>query len=248
MSRRHGDDDSGDEEGGAPSSGLYPTSDADYPEEEAAESKKQHTRAILFHRNVLPHVMRWLRGLAVRPRDRADVAGDVWLAAVASWPTFDTTRGHPLRWLNRIAVHVASHYHDRARHRREESLEALLEPRPHEHEDPWTMFAHVARCTDDRAADRLDESIEELLCLHDPAPDAFACMAHEQDRIRVLEALQALDERSRNILVSHDIEGISMNRIAKSMGVPVSTLYKWRAKALTAFRVKLEEAKIDESV
>jgi RNA polymerase sigma-70 factor, ECF subfamily len=248
MSRRHGGDgDEEDEAGNAP-----PTVVCFSPEvptqEEAPRSTRQRARALLFRAAVLPHVTRWLRGLAVPSWDRADVAGDVWLAAVESWPSFDATRARPERWLNRIAVHVASHYHGRARHRSEESLDALLYRLHRDQNAPWTTAGDVAACAGSRASDRSGKSLEELLCLFDPAPDAFTQVAREQDRLRFLEALQALDEKYCHVLVSHDIEGIPMVRIAESMGVPVSTLYKWRARALAALRDQLEEAELDGSV
>ena len=62
----------------------------------------------------------WLERLGVPVRDRRDVSQEVFLAAYASFPTYNPLRARPERWLNKIAVHVAAHYRTRALHRREE--------------------------------------------------------------------------------------------------------------------------------
>ncbi|MGN6107688.1 MAG: RNA polymerase sigma factor [Kofleriaceae bacterium] len=143
---------------------------------------------------------RWLERLDVPICDRRDVAQDVFLAAHQSFPTYDPARSRPERWLNKITVHIAAHYRDRAQHRREELV-------------PGESF------------DVIDET-----------PGADERMASEQDRLQVLGGLQQLDVVLRSVLIAHDIDGIPMATIAEQHGIPLSTAYKWRARALRAFR------------
>src|SRR5688572_4342050 len=65
-------------------------------------------------------IRRWLRHLLVPWQDRNDVAQEVTLQAIRSAHTYDPAKASLERWINRITVNVASHYHDRAHHRREE--------------------------------------------------------------------------------------------------------------------------------
>ncbi|MDC0685761.1 sigma-70 family RNA polymerase sigma factor [Sorangium atrum] len=133
---------------------------------------------------------------------RTDVAGQVWLTAWESWPRFDPKRGRPERWLNAITVHVASHYHERMRRRREELV--------------------------------------DLIELADPAPDAFAAMESDSIRTGTIDAVNELDPKLRFVLVAHDLDGIPMAQVAEGAGLPLSTLYKRRAKAIGALRDIIE--------
>ncbi|WP_437992790.1 RNA polymerase sigma factor [Sorangium sp. So ce145] len=145
----------------------------------------------------------WLARLGVPQRDRGDVAGQVWLQAWKSWRTFDPSRGSAERWLNRIAVHVVAHYHERAQHRWEELMAELPDP-------------------------------------VDPAPDAADAMASRRVKVRIVEALGEIDPKLGAVLVSHDLEGIPMARMAEAAKMSLSTLYKHRARALAALRAVLE--------
>ncbi|WP_437597520.1 sigma-70 family RNA polymerase sigma factor [Sorangium sp. So ce590] len=154
--------------------------------------------ARLFCPAVVRAVLRWLRRLGVPLCHRADVAGQVWLNAWESWPRFDPKRGRPERWLNAIAVHVASHYHKRMQHRREELV--------------------------------------DLSDVADPAPDAAAAMESDSIRSGAIDAVNELDPQLRFVLVAHDLYGIPMAQVAEDAGLPLSTLYKRRTKAMAALR------------
>ncbi|WP_437516456.1 RNA polymerase sigma factor [Sorangium sp. So ce1099] len=170
------------------------------------EDERAAARARLFCPTLIRAVLRWLGRLGVPLRHRGDVAGQVWLTAWESWPSFDPGRGTPERWLNRITVHVASHYHERAQHRREE----------------------------------LVDSIDVL----DPAPDAASLMERDLLRTSTIEAVNGLDPDLRSVLVAHDLNGVSMARIAEDAGLPLSTLYKRRTRAIGALRdaIRLRES------
>ncbi|WP_437800023.1 sigma-70 family RNA polymerase sigma factor [Sorangium sp. So ce693] len=162
------------------------------------EGKRAAAYARLFCPMLVRAVLLWLERMGVPQCQRGDVAGQVWLNACESWPRFDPKRGRPERWLNAITVHVASHYHERARKRREE----------------------------------LVSSIEVL----DPAPDAAAVMESDNVRASTMDAVNELDPVLRLVLVAHDLGGVSMAQIAQDAGLPLSTLYRRRARAIGELR------------
>ena len=51
----------------------------------------------------------------------------------------------------------------------------------------------------------------------------------------VLELLHHLDVDAHSILVAHDLDGVPMADLAQQRGIPLSTAYKWRARALALF-------------
>ncbi|WP_437308982.1 RNA polymerase sigma factor [Sorangium sp. So ce388] len=73
----------------------------------------------LFQEETVRRVHRWLGKLGVPERDRSDLSQDVFLAAVMSFGSYDPSRGSVSRWLNGIAVNLASHYHEKASQRYE---------------------------------------------------------------------------------------------------------------------------------
>lgn len=152
----------------------------------------------IFNKKTIVLVRRWLRLLGVPRRDRRDVAQNVMLAAHESFGNYDPARGPPDRWLNRIAVHIASHYAERARRRVEEPL-----------------------------PDDFDAVLDE--------PTAEEQMIAESDRLLALSVLQEIDGELGAVLMAHDIEGVPMADFASQSGIPLSTAYKRRTRALSAF-------------
>ncbi|MGK4006021.1 sigma-70 family RNA polymerase sigma factor [Sorangium sp. So ce1036] len=170
---------------------------------------KQRAFVRLFRGKTYASVWNWLRRLGVPRRDRRDILQDVFLAGYQSFPTYDPLRARPERWLNRITVHVAAHYRDRAHHRREE-LSSGGGPR-----------------------------------VADERPNAEEQIGAEQTRSLVLSRLRSLQAEEQMILVEHDIEGIPMAMVAEQHGIPLSTAYKWRARALTSLRALMEEPRAE---
>ncbi|XYH93682.1 RNA polymerase sigma factor [Sorangium sp. So ce1128] len=162
------------------------------------EDERAAAHARLFCPTLVRAVLRWLARLGVPPCHRGDVAGQVWLNVWESWPRFDPKRGRPECWLNAITVHVASHYHERAQHRREELV--------------------------------------DLIEVSDPAPDAAAVMECDIIRTSTINAVNELDPELRSVLVAHDLDGIPMAQVAEDAGLPLSTLYKRRTRAIIALR------------
>ena len=162
------------------------------------EDKRAAAYARLFCPMLMRAVLGWLERLGVPRCHRGDIAGQVWLNACESWPRFDPKLGRPERWLNAITVHVASHYHERARYRREELV--------------------------------------DVINVLDPAPDAAAVMEFDNVRVSTIDAVNGLDPELRFVLVAHDLNGASMTQIAQDAGVPLSTLYKRRTRAIGELR------------
>ncbi|AUX46860.1 uncharacterized protein SOCE26_083690 [Sorangium cellulosum] len=160
-------------------------------------SDKEKAFARIFNKTTIVLVKRWLRLLGVPRRDRRDIAQDVMLAAHVSFGKYDPERGPPDRWLNRIAVHTASHYGERSRRRVEVPL------------------------PDDYEAELEQPSAEEQI-------------GSESDRLFVLEILQQIDTELSAVLVAHDLEDVPMSEFASRAGIPLSTAYKRRVRALAA--------------
>lgn len=165
--------------------------------------------ALLFGARMRAAVWRWLGRLGVARRHRRDVRQDVLLGAFQRFYTYDPDRARPERWLNRIAVHVASHHRDRAVHRREE------------------LRRDFGR-------------------MRDQAPGAEERLILEERRMELYRLLDGLDGGSRMILVAHDIDGAPMAAIAHAAGIPLSTAYKRRTRALAALRRAVDDRSSDE--
>ncbi|WP_437717031.1 sigma-70 family RNA polymerase sigma factor [Sorangium sp. So ce448] len=130
------------------------------------EGERAAAYAILFCPMLIRAVWGWLERLGVPRCHRDDVAGQVWLNACESWPRFDPKLGRPARWLNAITVHVASHYHERARHRREELVDVIdvLDPAP---DAAAVMESDHVRISTRDAVNELDPELRFVLVVHD---------------------------------------------------------------------------------
>lgn len=186
------------------------SSDADAPapvrrrgRPKSAPIDKKEAYRRLFRAETMELALGWLQRLGVPVRDRWDVMQEVFSEAHRCWDAYDPGRSRPERWLNKIAVHLAAKYRDRARHRRE-----VLAPEP-----------GVPQFGEEPGADQQIET--------------------EEERQEVLAVVFAIDKELRSVLIAHDFDGIPMAEIAESLGIPVSTAYKWRARALAAVEEEL---------
>lgn len=75
-----------------------------------------------------------------------------------------------------------------------------------------------------------DEIDEEHL-----AGDAEAAVIDEEHRELVIELLDPRDAK-QTVLIAHDLDGVSMEEIARALHVTVSTAYRWRTAALEALQ------------
>ncbi|WP_437923821.1 sigma-70 family RNA polymerase sigma factor [Sorangium sp. So ce291] len=162
--------------------------------------EKERAFELLFREKTFALVWRWLTRLGVPLRDRGDLAQDVLLSAYLSFDNYKPEISRPERWLNRIAVHTAAHYRERAQYRYEELV-----------------------------------SEEEFPVLVDQSKTPDELMISDQERLMVLELLHHLDVDAHSILVAHDLDGVPMADLAQQRGIPLSTAYKWRARALAMF-------------
>ncbi|WP_437580592.1 RNA polymerase sigma factor [Sorangium sp. So ce887] len=131
------------------------------------EDTRSAAAASLFRPKVFRDVLRWLERLGVPASDRDDVAGDVWLCVWRSWPAYDPGHARPERWLNRIMLHVCSHYHERASRRREVLLDEPLDAPDPAPDALSLLVAEETRLGVLDAIDRLDPHEREVLVGHD---------------------------------------------------------------------------------
>ncbi|KYF67596.1 hypothetical protein BE11_39400 [Sorangium cellulosum] len=162
----------------------------------ATGRERAHAFHQLFQEETARRVSRWLAKLRVPRRDRSDLSQDVLLLALTRFGSYDPSRGEVARWLNGIAVNLASHYHAKASQRRE----VITDP--------------VALCEAGDSATPL-----ELL------------LAAERRRLLRSLVLE-LPFQLRLVLFQHDLHEISMRDIAETRAIPLSTVYKWRARAI----------------
>lgn len=153
-------------------------------------------------------VLRWLARLGVPRRDRGDVAGQVWLQAWRSWPTFDPRRGRAERWLNRITVHIVAHYHERAQHRWEELMAELPDPVDPAPDAADAMASSHVKVRIVEALGQIDPELGAVLVAHDLEGIPMARMAEAakmslstlyKHRARALAALRAVLEREGDL-------------------------------------------------
>jgi RNA polymerase sigma-70 factor (ECF subfamily) len=93
---------------------------------------------------------------------------------------------------------------------------------------PW-LFGFAFRIVSQyrRRAHRRHESpgLHNTRDAIDPAALPDERLAAEEDRQLVLEALEAIDLDRRAVFVLYEIDGVHMDEIARSLGIPVNTAY-----------------------
>ncbi|WP_437276055.1 sigma-70 family RNA polymerase sigma factor [Sorangium sp. So ce375] len=179
------------------------------------EDERAAACARLFCPAVVRAVLRWLGRLGVPPGHRTDVAGQVWLNAWESWPRFDPKRGRPERWLNAITVHVASHYHKRMQHRREELVDFIdvADPAP---DAAAAMESDSIRSDVVGAVNELDPQLRFVLVAHDLEGIPMAQVA--EDAALPLSTLYK--RRTKAMGALRDIIGlrVAMENFARRVG------------------------------
>ncbi|WP_438018887.1 RNA polymerase sigma factor [Sorangium sp. So ce315] len=178
-----------------------------------AGRERAHAFHQLFQAETARRVCRWLAKLRVPERDRHDLSQDVLLLALMRFGSYDPSRGSVVRWLNGIAVNLASRYHAKASRRRE----VITDP--------------AGLCEAGDSATPL-----ELL------------LAAERRRLLRSLVLE-LPFELRSVLFQHEVHEVSMRDIAEERAMPLSTVYRWRTRALDgaqgalARRIAAEEAR-----
>jgi RNA polymerase sigma-70 factor (ECF subfamily) len=125
-----------------------------------------------------------------------------------------------------VFVHVQRH------------LEELDPARPVK---PW-LFAFAFRVASQhrRRVGRRRETTGELHEAVDPQALPDARMAAEQDRLLVAAALDGIEPERRAVFVLYEIDGVSMDEIARALGIPVNTAYSRLRVARTEFAARVK--------
>ncbi|WP_433935288.1 sigma-70 family RNA polymerase sigma factor [Sorangium cellulosum] len=169
-------------------------------------------------------VAAWIAGMGVPRNDQADVMQRALETAAAAWPRFDPDFNRP----------------------GQESSATTIERR----RKLFSRWLHriVARSVS-RYFRQHFRSVEILMDepLDPETPDhrrnAEAELIAEQSWLRLLEALLRAAPEAAAMLVARDLDERPMREIAESMGIPLSTAYKMRARARAALRAELEHLK-----
>jgi RNA polymerase sigma-70 factor (ECF subfamily) len=126
----------------------------------------------------------------------------------------------------------------------QDTLERVL--RSPRHVSRGDEFAYLARAIRNTHADRRRAasrrvSTVELLAEHEPASGDSAAdgAALSVDASSVLDAIAALPEQYRRVVVAVDVQGASYAEAAELLGVPIGTvmsrLYRGRERVIRAF-------------
>ena len=102
---------------------------------------------------------------------------------------------------------------------------------------PWLFcFAFRILSQHRRRVRRHPESPRWALDPVDPAPLADQRLMIDQDRQLVIAALGAIEQDRRAVFVLHEIDGVPMQEIARTMGIPVNTAYSRLRVARAEFK------------
>jgi RNA polymerase sigma-70 factor (ECF subfamily) len=161
---------------------------------------------------------RMVYNLALRlvgnPADAEDLAQDALIRALKALPDF---RGDSSQstWVYRITLNT---WKNRVRSEKRRSF--------------WKMLPLHLLFGDDEA-----DSEGKSLPADDPPPDAG--LESEETSRAVQKALLELDEDSRAVVVLREIEGLSYDRIAATLGLPEGTVKSRLSRARDALKAKL---------
>lgn len=88
-----------------------------------------------------------------------------------------------------------------------------------------------------------EESLEEIQELESAWEPGKLCQEIElaPEKQVLMEALQMLNEKERNVVLLHDVSGMKHREIAEQMGVPVSTVLSIYRRALGKLLKKMEK-------
>jgi RNA polymerase sigma-70 factor (ECF subfamily) len=164
--------------------------------------------ALLFSRQMLGTILRRLERLGVPRRHREDVAAQVWLSALQSWPRFDPILARPESWLNGILVHVATRYHDRARRCKEELIAEHIETIDST-PDPEVLMTIVNDLVRTREAlSEIPPELRSVLFLHyiHEMPMAYVAHAIGRPLFTVYKLRATARAQLRAIIERHDQE------------------------------------------
>jgi RNA polymerase sigma-70 factor (ECF subfamily) len=109
---------------------------------------------------------------------------------------------------------------------------------------PWLFgFAFRIASQEKRRAQRRREAPLDDEPI-DPAALPDARLAAAQDRQLVIAALSAIDLERRAVFVLYEIDGVSMDEIARSLGIPANTAYSRLRVARAEFAAAVKRLKL----
>ncbi len=155
----------------------------------------------------------------VRDRELAsDLTQDAFIKIMKGLDTFDE-RARLSTWVYRVTVNVCLSKLRSEKLRRHASLEA--------------MASAGSRNTDGRS---------ELGFAQHREPAAHLGIEHEEERQRMLAALDRLSDEHRTILTLRDGRGLEYEQIAEVLDIPVGTVRSRLFRARAALRLALEDS------
>jgi RNA polymerase sigma-70 factor (ECF subfamily) len=102
---------------------------------------------------------------------------------------------------------------------------------------PWLFgFAFRIYAQYRRRAKRRPESPSDKVDAVDPAALADERMAVEHDRRLVIAALDAIEQDRRAVFVLYELDGVPMDEIARTLGIPANTAYSRLRVARAEFK------------
>jgi RNA polymerase sigma-70 factor (ECF subfamily) len=172
-----------------------------------------------LYRNYLRFIARALIGRTLRLRlDDSDLVQETFLKAHREFASFaGSSEPELVAWLRQILVHnladqVKHHRRWSRDHRRQESLDALL--------------------------NRSSLAVQQALAAPVSSPSASA--SRREQAVLLADALAHLPEDYREVFLLRNLEQVPIDQIAARMGRSVNAVHKLWARALLALKNELE--------
>ncbi len=157
-----------------------------------------------------PFVYRLVYRMVGSPDDAADLTQDVFVRAYERLHTLKDGQAFHA-WITRLAVNVT---HDKARRKQLNTLSLDAPPPGCEEGSEWQIAADT--------------------------PDHDAGMLSAELAARVQQALLTLSPDHRAVVILHHLEGMAVEEIANTVGVPTGTVKSRLARARAELKRKLE--------
>ena len=163
-------------------------------------------------------ILLWLARLGIPHRQLEDAAQDTLEAALRAWDRFNPE--HPRGDSNKSRP----------------IFKAWLN----------AICVNVASHYRDRAHMRREVLSADPIACHVPdatplAPEGIAIEERRDELMVMLAALTRANPECAGVLVAHDLDGVPIVEIGETLGLPTSTVYKWRMRALAQLQALSRE-------
>ncbi len=113
----------------------------------------------------------------------------------------------------------------------------------------YTYRSLKNRVTDLGRARRPNVSIEDsgeslLDILASSGPSAFEEITSQQGQTALFQALEALSEMERRVVIANELEGETMRRLAEAWDMPLNTLLSHKARGMKKLRKQLARRRL----